>query len=542
MNYLLTAVKMKESYKKRYAINKALHGFKLLQADCPNSASVAERLNAGLEEFLNDLEPNAGGWLIISPDNLEFTLPPVVDGISEDSIYGVFGARVVTNMRRKKFIEYTGRLEAAHNYMHSPSQLLEFCCTYGGNFHEGAKVDVLGLHCLLVHSSLLIRHKLRFDEALKTSCIAEDFCLQAAKHGIASRVMTQTCRLHIDSQSKAQSQESLDDYVYYAQKHLAAAPDSAQKGNVPPCTVEPLHPLPGSVLESVAGIILPQEGEWKTRLGIYHSRIVSDNFNSAAVLAAEMMRPNSKILDIGAAFGDNGKYLKDKLNATMWGLEYDRFSLNYAAGQGIYVDLFHDNLETMSISDYSAYYRFFSHIFIGDVLEHLRDPKATLIQCSELLEPGGSFVISLPNAAHAFVSLNLLAGDFEYSANGILDSTHLRFFTAKSQAKLYAECGLCVKKSTAAFMIPGEYKNWSLTGELPEDFYYYVLENRHALSMQYICELEKSDLNTEQLTTHNRAMLDQAPENNPRGWQLKQDAYETLIDMIKEHKRNHPAS
>ena len=71
----------------------------------------------------------------------------------------------------------------------------------------------------------------------------------------------------------------------------------------------------------------------------------------------------------------------------------------------------------------------FDFIMFGDVLEHLSDPEVILNQCGALLKPGGHVLISVPNVSHLAVRLMLLEGRWEYQPTGILDNTHLRFFT-----------------------------------------------------------------------------------------------------------------
>jgi O-antigen biosynthesis protein len=88
----------------------------------------------------------------------------------------------------------------------------------------------------------------------------------------------------------------------------------------------------------------------------------------------------------------------------------------------------------------------FDAIVAADVLEHLRDPLKVLVELKKYLKPDGAFVISIPNVAHGSVRLSLLSGRFDYQEIGLLDSTHLRFFTRESFEELLdeAELGLAV--------------------------------------------------------------------------------------------------
>ncbi len=84
-------------------------------------------------------------------------------------------------------------------------------------------------------------------------------------------------------------------------------------------------------------------------------------------------------------------------------------------------------------------------VIFGDVLEHLVDPAPVLRSAKELLRPGGFVIVSVPNVAHAFVRASLLSGRFEYQERGILDRTHLRFFTRKTLRDFVRDCGYTIR-------------------------------------------------------------------------------------------------
>lgn len=81
-----------------------------------------------------------------------------------------------------------------------------------------------------------------------------------------------------------------------------------------------------------------------------------------------------------------------------------------------------------------------------DVLEHFPNPDAVLANYLPLLKPGGTLIVSLPNIAHYSVTLPLLfQRRFDYADAGILDRTHLQFFTAESAVALLRRAGLVVR-------------------------------------------------------------------------------------------------
>ena len=94
----------------------------------------------------------------------------------------------------------------------------------------------------------------------------------------------------------------------------------------------------------------------------------------------------------------------------------------------------------------------FDVIIAGDVLEHLPEPDLALTLLRPLLAPGGVLLVSLPNVANVTVRLGLLFGRFPVAERGILDRTHLRFFTRKTGRELLTRNGFRVERETATAM------------------------------------------------------------------------------------------
>jgi 2-polyprenyl-3-methyl-5-hydroxy-6-metoxy-1,4-benzoquinol methylase len=81
-------------------------------------------------------------------------------------------------------------------------------------------------------------------------------------------------------------------------------------------------------------------------------------------------------------------------------------------------------------------------VVLGDILEHLPSPEVILQKLVEQQAVGTKFIISVPNIANLWIRLNLLTGRFEYTDRGILDRTHLRFFTRRSFVNMVRNSGL----------------------------------------------------------------------------------------------------
>jgi 2-polyprenyl-3-methyl-5-hydroxy-6-metoxy-1,4-benzoquinol methylase len=165
-------------------------------------------------------------------------------------------------------------------------------------------------------------------------------------------------------------------------------------------------------------------------------------------LMLSLIGANKRVLDVGCSTGYLAKALADRGN-TVSGIEYDQASADKA--RPFLAELVVGDLEAPDIFDSFAGESFDVVVF-GDVLEHLRNPLPVLRRARRLLAPGGSVVISVPNIAHGDVRLSLLAGRFDYRDTGLLDETHVRFFTRENLSRFLRDAGFAavdVRTTTA---------------------------------------------------------------------------------------------
>jgi 2-polyprenyl-3-methyl-5-hydroxy-6-metoxy-1,4-benzoquinol methylase len=94
----------------------------------------------------------------------------------------------------------------------------------------------------------------------------------------------------------------------------------------------------------------------------------------------------------------------------------------------------------------------FEKVLMLDVLQQVATPETLLRDAKPYLMPNGSLIVSLPNVANVTTRLGLLFGKFEYSDRGILDKSHLRFFTRNTARKLLEQCGYEIDAQTASIM------------------------------------------------------------------------------------------
>ena len=88
-------------------------------------------------------------------------------------------------------------------------------------------------------------------------------------------------------------------------------------------------------------------------------------------------------------------------------------------------------------------------VLAADVLEHVRDPERLLREMADRLGPAGALIASVPNFGHWYPRGRIAVGRFDYDQRGILDRTHLRFFTRRSFRRLAGRVGLDVRRVEA---------------------------------------------------------------------------------------------
>lgn len=144
----------------------------------------------------------------------------------------------------------------------------------------------------------------------------------------------------------------------------------------------------------------------------------------------------SVVLDCGCAGGYVGAVLESRA-VTVDGIEVDGAAAARAATayRQVYVGSVEDEQFLSSLE--GGYDR----IILGDVLEHTTRPEHALLHLKRLLKPGGRVLISMPNVAHYSVRWRLLRGRFDYQPSGIMDRTHLRFYTYETAQELAKDAG-----------------------------------------------------------------------------------------------------
>jgi 2-polyprenyl-3-methyl-5-hydroxy-6-metoxy-1,4-benzoquinol methylase len=154
-------------------------------------------------------------------------------------------------------------------------------------------------------------------------------------------------------------------------------------------------------------------------------------------------RMGASILDVGCGFATTSTRLRERGNHVT-GIEASRTAVA-KAGERLDEVIAADLRDKDEIARRLAG-RTFDVVMFADVLEHLDWPGPILKSYLPFVKPGGSVIVSLPNIGNWSSRLALLGGSFEYTDTGVLDRTHLRFFTTKSARRLLEDAGLVVTR------------------------------------------------------------------------------------------------
>ena len=166
-----------------------------------------------------------------------------------------------------------------------------------------------------------------------------------------------------------------------------------------------------------------------------------DETSHARIVSWLAGRRPCAILDLGCADGRLGERLREH-GHTVIGIDIEKHD-----GVGRRLDGFVEaDLDHGIPADVADD---FDVVLAADVLEHVREPRALLLDAIAHLQPHGSIIASVPNIAHWYPRARVALGRFDYDRRGILDRDHVRFFTRRSFERLASSIGLAARRSCA---------------------------------------------------------------------------------------------
>ena len=151
----------------------------------------------------------------------------------------------------------------------------------------------------------------------------------------------------------------------------------------------------------------------------------------------DLQKDGLNVLEVGCACGATLLAIRNaNPKAEVYGIEFDKKAAEMARHFSVVEAL---DVETL---DRPEWHETFDYIILGDVIEHLHEPQRAMKNLALLLKPSGCVLVSTPNVMHFSVFRMMLAGRWKYEEAGILDRTHLRFFTRTDLLALLEAAGL----------------------------------------------------------------------------------------------------
>jgi len=176
------------------------------------------------------------------------------------------------------------------------------------------------------------------------------------------------------------------------------------------------------------------------------------------------------ILDVGCGAGIFAKQLKKNINAQVWGIEMNETAANCAKQILDHVLIGNAVKIIQKLPD-----NYFDCVIMNDILEHLIDPYDFLLQVKSKLTTDGVVVCSIPNVRYLPNLINLfIKKQWQYEDQGILDKTHLRFFTRKSIVSTFEDLGFEILKLKGINPIQSwkfKFLNFIFLGQLADTKY-----------------------------------------------------------------------
>ncbi len=177
------------------------------------------------------------------------------------------------------------------------------------------------------------------------------------------------------------------------------------------------------------------------------------------------VKPGSRVLEVGCSSGHMTKALREDLGCTITAIEINEEEAREASQ-------FANQTTVGDIQDLSVWNQLdglYDAVLFADVLEHLANPWEVLTRVKQVLSNEGMVVASMPNVAYYRIRKELLLGRFDYATYGILDDSHLRFFTRKTMLEMFTRTGYQVTDCVRRFRVQTDRRIWRL---MPDAFTY----------------------------------------------------------------------
>jgi methionine biosynthesis protein MetW len=206
---------------------------------------------------------------------------------------------------------------------------------------------------------------------------------------------------------------------------------------------------------------MPDTPATKPRAEVYH-RDFSAGLSGKYQRVYNLVPRDSRVLELGCSTGFFSEHLAKKC-ATVVAVDCDPPSIKACQDRGI--SAFQFDLSSGDIDSFLADQAPFDAVVAMDVLEHLARPQDLLARLHRLMDRHGRLIVTGPNVAYWHTRWNLMLGRWNYAEGGIMDETHLRWFTRATWRKLLEESGFeIVVDQVVDSLLPKEYQLRTVPG------------------------------------------------------------------------------
>lgn len=224
--------------------------------------------------------------------------------------------------------------------------------------------------------------------------------------------------------------------------------------------------------------------------------------NGTAARTLRLVGNGKKVLELGCSVGTQSRILTEKLGCDVTGVELNPMAAHQAKAYCSRVVV--GNLDQIDFET-EFHNQKFDVILCADVLEHIYEPTAMLRKVKSVISSDGYVVASIPNIVHIALIFEMLQGRFDYRDKGLLDESHIRFFTRSTLIRTFSEAGFKLEHLDRGLTGPfdTEFKIVANTQEDHAILDYLRTHNEECFTYHFIVKALPSDAPLTEIQQHN---------------------------------------